>query len=141
MSLQGKRELLRRFDALRRMGQPIAQRWADTTARSARRRVPVKTGALQRSIRVRTTSAKGAIVVGRYTGYFVDAGTVAHSEKPKRRKGLRAMKFTYGSRPQFARKVNHPATRARPFRVAAAQDGLRENPMAAVVVKLWNDAA
>lgn len=141
MPLQGERELIRRLEAIRRMGQPIAKRWADTTTRSARRRVPVKTGALQRSIRARISTAKGAIVVGRYTAYFVDAGTVAHTEKPKRRKGLRAMKFQQGSRPRFARKVQHPATRARPFRVAAAQDGLRENPMAAVVIKLWNDAA
>lgn len=140
MGLQGASALRLRLAAIRKVGQPVAKRWADSATKSARRRVPVKTGALQRSIRAKI-DRRGAVVVGRYTGYFVDAGTVAHTEKPKRRKGRRAMKFNRGGRPQFAKRVSHPATRARPFRAAAARDGLRENPMAATVVKLWNDAA
>lgn len=140
MSLQGKKELIRRLEALRKMGQPIARKWAKTTSESAKRRVPVKTGRLRRSIRVKVTSSRGAIVVGHYSANFVDAGTKAHDERPKRRR--KAMRYGGpGGQPVFAKRVHHPRTAAHPFKAAAARDGLRENPMTAVVIGLWNDAA
>lgn len=140
--LKGKRELLRRLEAIKPVAKPISVKWAKSATASARRRVPVKTGRLRNSIRTKTTSPRGAIVVGHFSANFVDAGTRAHREKPRARRGKRALK--YGGRdglPMFAKRVNHPSTRARPFKAAAARDGLRENPMAATLVKLWNDAA
>ena len=138
--LQGKQALERRLNAIRKTGQPIARKWAKSTAASARRRVPVKTGRLQRSIRVKTSSERGAVVVGHYSAAFVDKGTVAHDEPKRRRRKI--MRYGGpGGQPVFAKRVHHPATRARPFKAAAAHDGFRDNPMASTLIDLWNSAA
>lgn len=142
MPLQGKRELLLRLEGIRGVEKPIAKNWAGATTRSAKRRVPVKTGRLRQSIRARFTS-KGPLVIGAYWGNFINAGTVSHAEKPKRRRGKTAA-LRYGGpggQPIFRRRVRHPATRARPFKRAAALDGLREHPMAGELVRIWNESA
>lgn len=137
MSLKGSPDLRARLKAIRQSFKPIGKTWAESTAKSARRRVPVKTGRLMRSIRVRNATQRRATVVGHFSGNFVNAGTKPHDEQPKN-----ASVLAYGSKGQtrFSRRVHHPRTQAHPFKVAAARDGLRENPMAEVVIRQWNEA-
>ena len=56
-------------------------------------------------------------------------------------KGQGEMIFNVRGRTIFTRKVHHRGYKARPFRQAAAIEAMRQNPQAAEVIKLWNDAA
>lgn len=138
MSLKGSPELKARLRAIKLTFKPVGKAWADTTAREAKRRIPKRTGFTAASIRRRNATQKKATVVGSFVANFIDAGTKAHDIKPKRAKGLY---FTTGGRTIFAKKVHHRATKARPFKRAAALEGLRQNPMAVELVKQWNEAA
>lgn len=93
---------------------------AGRVAAEARRRAPVKTGALRASIRV----AQSRDVLGRYAvGYdvsasvpyalFVHEGTAPHIIRPRRAGGL--LRFQVGGQTVFAREVKHPGTRPNPF--------------------------
>jgi len=137
-TLKGERQLRARLRALRKVFKPIGKAWAEDTATYSRAHIPVKTGATRKSVRIRNASQKRATVVGRFPVNFIDAGTRAHDERPKRRK---AMRYGTGDNVMFAKKVHHPATNARPFKKDAAQYGLRKNPMAVEVIRQWNDAA
>jgi hypothetical protein len=136
--LKGSKELRARLKAIRQTFKPVGKGWAEDTRDYARAHVPQRSGHLKNSIRVRNASQRKATVVGNFTANFVDAGTKAHDEKPKRAKVLR---FQEGGRIVFAKKVHHPRTQRRPFKRAAALEGLRKNPMAAELIKLWNEAA
>jgi len=91
---------------------------------------PVRTGRLRSSIRAeppRIFSLRGSLTVGSDVEYagFVNDGTRPHRIVPKNGSVLR---FTVGGRVVYARVVNHPGTRARPFldqalREVAAQRG------------------
>lgn len=91
---------------------------------------PVRTGRLRSSIRAeppRIFSLRGSLTVGsdlEYAG-FVNDGTRPHQIRPKNASVLR---FVVGGRVVYAKVVNHPGTRARPFldralREVAAQRG------------------
>lgn len=138
MSLKGGRELRARLRALRGAFKVYGREWADGTVSEARPRVPVRTGRLRKSIRVRNASQRRATVVAHFTAYFVDKGPRAHLIRPKT---ARRLVFTAGGRTIFARQVHHRGYRGRPFRHAAALASLRKHPMAAVVIKAWNQAA
>jgi len=149
MPLKGSRELRARLRAIRQTFKPIGKNWATDTRDYARGHVPVRTGRLKASIRVRNASQRRATVVGHFSAFFVDKGTKAHPEKAKRvsvmRYGLSKQGPTFGGfapgqATVFSKKVNHPRTRAKPFRVAAAREGLRKNPMAVELIKQWNSA-
>lgn len=91
---------------------------------NASQRAPVDTGNMRRMIRQDpiTVSADGRRVFGGVTSHanysrFVHDGTAPHVIRPRRAKALR---FQIGGRTVFAAKVNHPATRARPFLLNAA---------------------
>jgi len=139
MALKGERELLRRLDATQRLPKIVGVNWADADVNLNRTRVPVRTGRLRASFRVRTATARRAVVIGHYTAYFVDAGPRPHNIKPKR--GHRALKFQDGGRTVFARRVHSRGYRARPFRRRAAEDALRRAKMAQTFIDLWNKAA
>ena len=91
---------------------------------------PVDTGRLRSSIRAdppRVFSLRGSVTVGSDLEYaaMVNDGTKPHVIRPKNAKVLR---FNVGGQVVFARVVNHPGTRARPFldralREVAAQRG------------------
>lgn len=138
MSLKGGPELRARLKALKVAFKPIGKSWAETTRDEAKRRIKKRTGATAASIRVRNATQKRATVVGSFKASFIDAGTKEHDEVPKRATRL---KFQEQGRTIFAKKVHHPRTAAHPFKRAAALEGLRKNPMAAELIKQWNDAA
>jgi hypothetical protein len=137
VALKGDTQLRARLKAIKQTFKPVGKQWGEDTAKYSRAHVPVKSGATQRSIRVRNASQKRATVVGKYTVNFIDAGTAAHDERPKKRKAMR-----YGTGEiRFAKRIHHPRVGARPFKKDAAQYGLRKNPMAVELLKLWNNAA
>lgn len=95
----------------------------------ARARVPVKSGALRKSIRVTvridrfTGNPRARVIAGRrvkkddpYYALFVERGTKAHEIRPKGKKSL----FIAGL---FAEQVNHPGARARPYLEPALDQG------------------
>ena len=137
MSLQGKKQLNARLRAIRQTFKPVGRAWAEDDVKENRTRVPVRTGRLQRSFRVRNATQRKAVVVGHYTANFVDAGTKAHAEKAKRR----AMSFEYGGQTIFTKRVHHRGSKAHRFKLAAALEALRKNPMAEQLIKQWNEAA
>lgn len=136
--LRGTKELQARLKAIGQAFKPIGRKWADETADSARPKVPVVTGRLRGSFRRRNATMKRATVVGHYTAYFVDKGTVPHVIRPKRARGL---VFEGRSGTVFARKVHHRGSRAQPFREKAAREGLRRTDMSGELIELWNSAA
>lgn len=112
--------------------------WADETAASARRRVPVRTGRLKASIRRRNATQKRATVVAHYSANFVDAGTKEHDIKPRKAKRL---VFDSGGNTIFARKVHKRRIAARPFKSKAAHEALTKHPMKETMIELWNSGA
>lgn len=137
-TLKGGKELAARLKALKLAFKPIGRDWADETAHEMRVRVPVRTGRLRASFRRRNATQKRATVVGHYTAYFVDAGPKPHIITSKRSGSL---VFQGRGGTIFARKVHHRGYRARPFRQAAAEAGLRKAPLEDALTRAWNEAA
>lgn len=139
MSLQGGRELRARLKAIREVWKPIARKWGRADVLEMRARVPVRSGRLRRSFRVTSSTGKRVRVGGHFTAYFVDAGPRPHDISPKHVGGH--LIFKAGGRTIFARKVHSRGYRARPFRVIAAHEAMRKNPMAQTLIEEWNKAA
>jgi hypothetical protein len=137
-SLKGTKQLNARLRAIKQTFKPAGREWAEEAANQMRSDVPQKTGRLRRSFRVKSATQKRAQVGGHYTAFFIDKGTKAHAIRAKKAPRLI---FQADGRTIFAKKVNHPATRAQPFRGRAAREALRRKPMAASLIKLWNKAA
>jgi len=137
-TLEGSTQLKARLKAIRETFKPLGREWADEVVTVARPMVPVVTGRLRNSIRRKSATGRKATVVAHYSASFIDAGTKAHGIKPKRAAGLY---FTDAGQTVFAKKVDHPRTQARPFRVRAAQEGLRRHPLDEALIKQWNGAA
>jgi hypothetical protein len=138
MRVTGGNDLRKRLNALKVAFKPIGRQWGRATVKSGRPMVPVQTGRLRRSLRVTSASQKRARVGGHYTAYFIDAGVKPHVIK---KKGPGTLVFKGRRGTVFAKKVNHRGFRARPFRKRMAQEGLRQTPMAQILIDQWNDAA
>jgi hypothetical protein len=137
MPLRGTPELRARMRAIKVAFKPIGRNWADDTVRIARNSVKVKTGKTRSSIRVKNASMKRASVQAWWGARFLEQGTKAHDEKPRRKS---VMRFEANGT-IFAKRVHHPATAARPFLRRAGETALAKNPMAAELIRLWNDAS
>lgn len=137
MSLQGADDLRRRIKALKLVFKDVGKRWGDNAANRMRPQVPVRSGRLRRSFRVRA-SQRQASVRGHFTAYFIDAGTKPHTIQPRQ---ARMLAWSQGGNTIFAKRVRHPGMRKRPFRAEAARKALRETAGAEQFVKGWNDAA
>lgn len=156
MSLKGSRELKARLKAIRVAFKPIGRSWAEETVKVMRPMVPVSAGRtrgkhepgrLRESFRVRNATQRKAVVGGHYSAYFVDKGPKVHGIAPKNWHGpfvgnrSPRLAWNEGGRTIFARKVNHPGYRGRPFRRRAAVEALRRKPMAQGLIAEWNRAA
>ena len=137
-SFKGGPQLRARLNAIKTVWKPIARKWGRADVLEMRRRVPNRTGRLKRSFRVTSVTGKRVRVGGHFTAYFVDAGPKPHVINAR---GRGDMIFNVRGRTIFTRKVHHRGYKARPFRQAAAVEAMRQNPQAAEVIKLWNDAA
>jgi HK97 gp10 family phage protein len=76
--------------------------------------VPVRTSQLRTSITeiVHDNPLMGTVSVGQPYGKFVEFGTAPHVIVPRNAK---ALAFTVGGKLVFAKKVNHPGTKGKPF--------------------------
>ncbi len=137
MSLTGKQQLNARLRAIKQSFKPIGKAWADEDVRQNRNDVPVRTGRLKASFRVRNATQRKATVYGHFTANFVDAGTKAHRETAHNR----AMKFAVGGKTMFSPRVMHRGSKSQRFKRRAAETALAKNPMAVEVIKQWNGAA
>lgn len=137
-TIKGTAQFRARLKAAGQMFKPYGREWADEYVNVARPLVPAVTGKTRMSIRRRNASAKRATVVALFTAIFIDEGTRRHTIVPRKAKGLY---FTDGGRTVFAKKVDHPATKAHPFRERAMAESIRRKPMAERLIKEWNSAA
>jgi hypothetical protein len=125
------------------------------TIAGAKAKVPRKTGHLGRSIlpgRVDKDSAQ--VTVNANYAAAVEFGSKPHVIVPKRARVLAwpsagAARLSGRARTRggkstgpmiFARKVNHPGSKAKPYLIPAAIEALRRHGIGAIV-KRWNDAA
>lgn len=138
MALRGSRELRRRLTAIKTVFKPVGKSWADQTVRLAQSRVTVRTGRTKATIRRKNASMRKAAVEAKGGARFLEAGTVAHVIRPRR---FRALKWNANGQPMFAKKVNHPATRAKPFLRRSGRDVLTRMDMLRELLELWNKAA
>lgn len=137
-TVKGTRELRARIKALRISFKPAGKAWGNATVSHMRPAVPVRTGRLRRSFRVKSATQRRATVSGHYTAFFVDAGTKAHLIVPRKARKLR---WEQEGRTIFAKKVHHPRTTPQRFRMKSAIAGLRDAPIADSLVDAWNRAA
>lgn len=138
MIIRGARELHARLRAIERARRPITRTWSTETAGAMRQMVPVRTGALRRSIHPGRVTEQDGAVLANSSAFFVDKGTKPHDITPRK---ADALVFKGRNGTVFARKVHHRGSRARPFRVRAAREGLRRTHMDDLIVKAWNGAA
>lgn len=137
MSLKGSAELRARLRSIKQTFKPIGKAWGEEDVRQNRARVKKRTGRTAASFRVRNATQRKTVVVGSFVANFIDAGTKAHDIKAKKAMFLR---FDAGGRTIFSKKVHKPRTSAHPFKKAAALEALRRNPMAAELIRQWNQA-
>lgn len=138
MSLQGSKEIRARLRALGLAFEPIGKSWADETAKLYQQHTHSRTGATRRSIRRRNATQRRATVVGSFKVRFLNAGTKAHTERPKNK---RALRFQSGGRTIFAKKVDHPRTSGSHYLRRDALAALDRHPMATELIRQWNEAA
>jgi hypothetical protein len=148
VTIKGLVQLRSRFEAIK-PNPTLMRNLALTAVAEQKRLVPRKTGNLGRSIGIGRVSATYAETkaTANYAA-FVEQGTRAHTIVPRNRKALRwpttgsatlAGGVKSGGSAIFAKRVNHPGTRAQPFMVPGAKKAVES--IGAAIVKLWNDAA
>ncbi len=138
MSLKGSPELRARLRSLKLAFKPVGRAWGDDAVSELRRRVPKRTGKTAASFRVRNNTQTKTTVVGSFVANFIDAGTKAHDMVPKK---ASALVFQSSGQTIFAKKVHKPRQAGKPFKRAAAEAALKDNPLAEAVIKQWNSAA
>lgn len=136
--LIGAKQLKARLRAMRQVWKPVARRWADETVLEMKPHIPVRTGKTRKSVRRGLVTTKRATVMASRVVDFLDAGTKAHTIVPKK---ASVLAFDRGGTTIFAKRVNHPQTRGRRFKAAAATRALEKTDALAELTKLWNDAA
>lgn len=158
MEVKGAAALDARFEALRtgKATRLVLGRFGLLTVQYAKELVPRRTGMLHRTIRlgpVDETRQSVSVIAGgtRSVGYAeaVERGTRPHVILPRKKKALAwggarrlSGSLRSGARPtNFARRVNHPGTKARPYLRPGAERALRDVGLADQVVLTWNRAA
>jgi hypothetical protein len=137
VSLQGKSALDSRLRAIRQTPKGIVRKWADADVRESRKRIKKRTGETAASVHVARVTDTHAEILGSEVINFLVAGTKAHDEVAHGR----AMKFQARGKTMFAPKVHKRATRGNGLKMKAAEEALKQTPMAAELIKQWNDAA
>lgn len=95
---------------------------------NSKRKAPVKTGNLRRTItsRVERPGVRGVVGTNARYARPVHEGSRAHLIRPKR---ARALRFKKGNNVMYTRLVRHPGTRGQPFLLeglAASRDSIRD---------------
>ena len=113
---------------------------------------PRKTGNLGRSIHIgAVTPTRAETIASASYAAYVERGTRPHEIRPRNRKALRWAASAAdarltgtprtGGRVRFAKRVQHPGTRAQPFMVPGARKAVEGAGLKNVVVTAWNSAA
>jgi hypothetical protein len=113
---------------------------------------PRKTGNLARTIHLgAVTPTRAETIASADYAAYVERGTRPHEIRPKNRKALRwaadgasaRLSGTprSGGRVRFAKRVQHPGTRAQPFMIPGAQKAVEGAGLKATVIKSWDEAA
>ena len=149
--IQGIPQLRARIEAIK-PNEKLLRTIALSAVREQKLLAPRKTGNLGRSIHLGAVTATRAetIASADYAAY-VEQGTRAHEIRPKARKALRwaasagDARLTgtprKGGRVRFAKRVQHPGTKAQPFMLPGAKTAIEGAGLKAVVEKAWSDAA
>jgi hypothetical protein len=152
-TITGQRQLQARLDAIGKAPREMLREVGLIAVREAKGIVPRRTGNLGRTIRIGSLTdthvevkAGGQLNVGYAAA--VEFGSRPHVIRPRNRKvlawgGARTLggRVRAGSRAtHFARVVNHPGTRAKPFLIPAFSHALDRVGLS-MIVREWNEAA
>jgi len=157
IQVRGTKELERRLKAIGMTPHDALRKIQLDAVANAKRAVPRKTGRLGRSIGPGGLTNDHAIVraSANYAAY-VELGTRPHVIKPRNGKFLafpaKGTATRLGGAPTrdavrkggayvFARVVHHPGTKPQPFLVPGAQQAIKDNLGADVIIRDWNRAA
>lgn len=148
--LIGGDKLNRRLEAIK-TGRPLLRELQLSAVAEAKALVPRKTGHLARSIGPGAVGATFALVEAR-TNYaaFVEFGTRPHVIRPRNKRVLAwpaagqarlSGRVKTGGRVIFAKRVNHPGTKAEPYLVPGAKAALTKGGFRNIIIEQWNKAA
>lgn len=138
MKLQGYDQLRHRLQAMGDAPRGYGRDWGSAYVQVARPQIPVRTGKTRATVAVAQATDHGAEVTGSAVALMIDTGTRSHSIAPKQAGTLAWRK---SGQTIFARKVDHPGTRARPWRNRALEEATRRVSLVGRVVDAWNRAA
>lgn len=150
VTVKGKDQLGARLRSVAYLSAKVLRAWQMRTVELAKRKVPRKTGNLQRTIHAgELTKTHARVEVSASYAVYVEKGTRPHIIKPKYAKvlawgGSRRLSGSLRSgsaATSFARLVHHPGTKAQPFLMPAAEQAQQEVQLNKAVVELWNEAA
>lgn len=114
--------------------------------------VSKKTGNLARTIHLgAVTPTRAETIASADYAAYVEQGTKPHEIRPRNRKALRfpadggsarlSGSPRTGGRVRFAKRVQHPGTRAQPFMLPGAKKAIQGAGLKATVERAWNEAA
>jgi hypothetical protein len=148
--IRGMTQLLARMEAIKPNAN-LMRTLALSAVREQKILVPRKTGNLGRSIRLGSVSpTRAETVAAAHYAAYVERGTRAHVIRPKSKKVLRwaadgsarlSGAVRTGGKVRFAKRVNHPGTRAQPFMLPGAKKAVEGAGLKTVIVTAWNRAA
>jgi hypothetical protein len=131
--LKGADELRARLNAVAASSQPILETWAISATKLMRTRVNSPSGRMRGSIQG-AASPRAGLVFGDYRVTFQDKGTKPHGPTK-----FKALKFVGEGGEEYIR-YRVAGIKKKPFIRRSANEALRKTPMAAEVVKAWNEA-
>ena len=150
-SISGIPQLRARIEAIK-PNEKLLRTIALSAVREQKLLVPRKTGNLGRTIHLGRVTAQVAetIASASYAAY-VERGTRPHVIRPRNRKALRfpadagsarlSGSPRTGGRVRFAKRVQHPGTKAKPYMLPGARRAIEGAGLRATLVAAWNDAA
>lgn len=151
VTVKGVPQLRARIEGLKHGRKDLTRQWALRTTLLAKQkhRPNKKTGVTSASIAPRAVTTTGAEVKAGGAAVYLERGTRPHVIRPRNAKALAFAPRGTGrlsGRPRtggpviFAKRVNHPGSRAYPFLGPAAREALGALG-AKVLIDAWNDAA
>lgn len=158
VTVTGATQLEARLRAVQQVGtRGLMQKLVLRSVAEAKLLAPHKTGNLRRTILpgAVTTTMGEVKATANYAGY-VEHGTRPHTITPNARKALRwaasgaAVRLTgrptkaaqrAGGAYVFAKRVNHPGTKAHPFLLPGAERAIAQGGLSQSIIAAWNEAA
>jgi Bacteriophage HK97-gp10, putative tail-component len=138
IQFKGLPQLQRRLEAIEELGGFMRDLALDAISEQ-KRRSPVRTGNLRRSIHLgRVTSTSAETIAGANYAAFVEFGTRPHEIRPRTKRVLR---WKNGTGYRYATRVNHPGTRAQPYMIPGAEAAIAgAGGLKNKIVDRWNNA-